>query len=96
MGPRRWGEIQVVVISSYFTDSLTMFHSLSYTDLVMSNVKPLKPKPRESAKPERLSDLTPEERRKVVEGATEEEFFRRLKLVKEWRKARLASLGQPG
>jgi len=60
----------------------------------MSNVKQLKPKPRKSAKPERLSDLTPEERRKVVEGATEEEFFRRLKLVKEWRKARLARINQ--
>ena len=79
--------------SSDLIDSLTKFQSVSYTDGVMSNVKQLKPKPRKPAKPERLSDLTPEQRRRAMEGASKEEFFRRLKLVKEWRKERLARLG---
>jgi hypothetical protein len=49
---------------------------------------------KQTARPEQLSDLSPEERRKAVEGGTKEEFFRRLRQVKEWRKARLAHTGQ--
>jgi len=45
-------------------------------------------------KSEQLADLTPEERRQAVEGVSREEFFRRLRTIPEWRKERLARLGQ--
>ena len=51
-------------------------------------------KPAKVVKPEQLADLTPEERRQAVEGVSEEEFFRRLRTIPEWRKERLARLGQ--
>jgi len=45
-------------------------------------------------KSEQLADLTSEERRQAVEGVSREEFVRRLRTIPEWRKERLARLGQ--
>jgi hypothetical protein len=56
---------------------------------MMKRLKPVK-----VTKPEQLADLTPEERRQAVEGASKKEFFRRLRTIPEWRKERLARLGQ--
>jgi hypothetical protein len=41
-------------------------------------------------KPEQLTDLPPDERRRAVEGASNKEFFRRLRTIGKWREARLA------
>ena len=49
--------------------------------------------PKKEIQSQRLTDLTPEERRQAVEGTSQREFFRRLRTIPEWRKNRLADFG---